>query len=158
MPPPQLKPKGDLLPTSLWMIPYADLLSNMMILFLALFAYGVISIWGFLLDAVLEFWLLAFMVAVVQGGSQALSRSLYAALSPKSRSGEFFAFFSVMAKFSAVLGPLVFVAAIAITGSSRPALLGVFLFFAVGAYILRSVDVEEGRRVARREDEAAATS
>ena len=72
---------------------------------LALVVYAVIATWGFFLDAVIEFWFLAWMVAVVQGGSQALSRSLYADMSPASMSGEFFGFFSIMSKFSAIIGP-----------------------------------------------------
>src|SRR5690606_12639787 len=65
-------------------------------IFLALVAYGIIALWGYFLAAVIEFWFLAWMVAVVQGGSQALSRSLYASLSPASKSGEFFGLFSIM--------------------------------------------------------------
>jgi len=122
---------------------------------LALVAYGIIAAWGFLLDAVLEFWFLAFLISVVQGGSQALSRSLYAAMSPKALSGEFFGLFSVMAKFSAIVGPLVFVASIDIFGGSRPAMLGICGFFVVGLLLLSRVDVEEGKRVAREADELA---
>jgi UMF1 family MFS transporter len=123
---------------------------------LALAVYAVIAAWGFFLDAVLEFWFIAWMVAIVQGGSQALSRSLYAAMSPTSMSGEFFGFFSIMAKFSAILGPAVFAGAVALFGNSRPAVLGVIIFFVVGGFLLAQVDVEEGKRVANEEDEAAA--
>jgi UMF1 family MFS transporter len=92
------------------------------------------------------------MVATVQGGSQALSRSLYAGMSPASESGEFFGFFSVMSKFSAIFGPLLFAGAVAIFDSSRPAVLGLIVFFVVGIWILNKVDVEEGRRIARETD------
>ncbi len=107
-----------------------------------------VAVWGFFLDAVIEFWFLAWMVAVVQGGSQALSRSLYAAMSPTSVSGEFFGFFSVMSKFSSILGPVIFAGAAAIFGSSRPAVLSLVVFFVVGIALLSRVDVAEGRRVA----------
>lgn len=122
---------------------------------LALVVYGVIAVWGFFLDAVIEFWYLAWMVAVVQGGSQALSRSLYAGMSPTSESGEFFGFFSVMSKFSAIAGPLIFAGAVALFDSSRPAILFIVLFFVAGIVLLMRVDVEEGRRVAREADRAA---
>ena len=125
---------------------------------LALVVYSVIAVWGFFLDAVVEFWFLAWLVAVVQGGSQALSRSLYAGMSPTSESGEFFGFFSVMSKFSAILGPLIFVGAVAAFGSSRPAILSVVVFFVVGILLLLRVDVDEGRRVAREADAAAAAA
>jgi UMF1 family MFS transporter len=119
---------------------------------LALIAYTIVAIWGFFLDAVIEFWFLAWMVAVVQGGSQALSRSLYASMSPTSVSGEFFGFFSVMSKFSAILGPVLFAGAVAIFGSSRPAVLSLVVFFVVGIVLLNRVDVEAGQRIAREAD------
>jgi len=119
---------------------------------LSLVVYAVIAVWGFTLNAVIEFWFLAFMVATVQGGSQALSRSLYAAMSPTSQSGEFFGFFSIMSKFSALIGPLVFFVAVQAFGSSRPAVLAIIVFFIAGGFLLNKVDVEEGRRVARAAD------
>jgi UMF1 family MFS transporter len=96
------------------------------------------------------------MVAIVQGGSQALSRSLYAGMCPAPLSGEFFGFFSIMEKFSSFFGPLLFAAAIAVFGSSRPAVLSVILFFVVGGWLLTRVDVDEGRRAAREAERALA--
>ena len=119
---------------------------------LALLIYAVIAVWGYFLNSVVEFWFLAWMVAVVQGGSQALSRSLFAAMSPASKSGEFFGLFGIMEKFSAILGPLVFAFAAATFGSSRPAVLSIIAFFIVGGFLLTRVNVAEGRRVARAED------
>ena len=119
---------------------------------LSLVVYSVIAIWGFFLDSVIEFWFLAWMVAVVQGGSQALSRSLYASMSPAAKSGEFFGLYGIMEKFSAIIGPALFAAAVALTGSSRPAVLSLILFFVVGIAVLSRVNVDEGRHVAREED------
>ena len=133
----------------------ADRMTTKRTIMLALTVYAAIAVWGFVLDSVIEFWFLAFMVAVVQGGSQALSRSLYASMSPKALSGEFFGFFSVMSKFSAIVGPLLFTAAVAVFGSSRPAVLGLIVFFVLGIYLLTRVDETEGRRVAREADRAA---
>ena len=121
---------------------------------LSLLTYTVIVVWGFFLDSSIEFWFLAWMVAVVQGGSQALSRSLYASMAPAAESGEFFGFFSVMAKFSAIAGPMIFAAAVAVFGSSRPAILSVIAFFVIGMILLQRVDVNEGRRVAQEADAA----
>jgi UMF1 family MFS transporter len=121
---------------------------------LALVFYAVIAIWGFFLDSVIEFWFLAWMVAIVQGGSQALSRSLFASMSPASKSGEFFGLFGIMEKFSAILGPLVFAWAATTFNSSRPAVLSLILFFIVGGVLLMRVNVAEGRRVAQAEDAA----
>ena len=121
---------------------------------LALIFYSVIAVWGFILRSTIEFWFLAWMVAIVQGGSQALSRSLYASLSPSSKSGEFFGLFGVMEKFSAFLGPLIFALAVIMFGSSRPAILALIAFFIIGGYLLTRVDVERGRQIARDEDAA----
>lgn len=123
-------------------------------IFVALIAYSFIAVWGFFLNSVIEFWFLAWMVAVVQGGSQALSRSLYASLSPTAMSGEFFGLFSIMSKFASFLSPLVFALAVFIFGSSRPGILSIVIFFLVGMYLLSRVDVEEGKRVAREKDKA----
>ncbi|MCP4425440.1 MAG: MFS transporter, partial [Chloroflexi bacterium] len=85
---------------------------------LALVAYSIIAVWGFFLNAVVEFWFLAWMVAVVQGGSQALSRSLYASMSPPSMSGEFFGLFCIMSKFASFVSPIFFIISVALFDSS----------------------------------------
>jgi UMF1 family MFS transporter len=121
---------------------------------LALLIYSIIAVWGYFLDSVIEFWLLAWMVAVVQGGSQALSRSLYAGMSPAAKSGEFFGLFGIMEKFSAIIGPLLFAIAGAVFGSSRPAVLSLIGLFVIGGLLLTRVDVAEGKRLAHAEDAA----
>jgi UMF1 family MFS transporter len=120
---------------------------------LALVMYAVIAIWGFRVNSTVEFWFLAWMVAVVQGGSQALSRSLYASMTPASKSGEFFGLFGVMEKFASLIGPLLFAMAALIFGSSRPAILSLIALFLIGIVLLLRVNVAEGRRVAQTEDE-----
>jgi len=125
---------------------------------LAILVYIFIAIWGFFLDSVVEFWFLAWMVAVVQGGSQGLSRSLFSTMAPASKSGEFFGLFGVMEKFSAIVGPLIFAFVAVSLGNSRPAVLSIVVFFVVGGYLLTRVDVDEGRRVAQAEDAAAMES
>ncbi|HEX7242602.1 MAG TPA: MFS transporter, partial [Longimicrobiaceae bacterium] len=96
-----------------------------------------------------DFFILAFMVGMVQGGTQALSRSLFATMIPRHKSGEFFGFFSVFSKFAGIFGPLLFAAVIGRMGSSRYGILSVILFFVVGAALLALVDTEEGQRAAR---------
>jgi hypothetical protein len=132
----------------------AERLDTRASIILALSVYAVIAIWGFFLDSTLEFWLLAWMVAMVQGGSQGLSRSLYASMAPAAKSGEFFGLYGVMEKFSAIIGPLLFAAAAATFDSSRPAILSLIVLFLVGILLLTRVDIDEGRRVAREEDAA----
>jgi UMF1 family MFS transporter len=94
------------------------------------------------------------MVAVVQGGSQALSRSLLSGMVPAAKSGEFFGLFGIMEKFSAILGPLLFAWAATTFGSSRPAVLSLIVFFAVGGFLLTRVNIDEGKQVAQAEDAA----
>ena len=122
-------------------------------IFLGLAVYTVIATLGYFMKTAAHFFLLAGLVGMVQGGTQALSRSLFAALVPAHKSGEFFGFYSVFEKFSSVLGPLLFAGTIAVTGSSRNAILSVIAFFVVGAFLLALVDVEEGRAAARRAEE-----
>jgi MFS transporter, UMF1 family len=124
-------------------------------IFLGLVAYAVISVLGYFMTNATHFYALAGLVGMVQGGTQALSRSLFASMIPQHKSGEFFGFFSVFEKFAGIFGPLIFAGTIAVTGSSRNALLSVIGFFVVGAALLWLVDVEEGKRAARQTDRAA---
>jgi UMF1 family MFS transporter len=118
-------------------------------LFLGLLAYTVISILGYYMTNATHFYILAGLVGMVQGGTQALSRSLFASMIPQHKSGEFFGFFSIFEKFAGIFGPLIFAGTIAATGSSRNAILSVIGFFAVGAALLALVNVEQGQRAAR---------
>ena len=127
----------------------ADRIGAKRAVFLGLLAYTAISIIGFYMKTARDFYVLAFLVGMVQGGTQALSRSLFASLIPAHKSGEFFGFYSVFEKFASILGPVLFSITIATTGSSRNAILGVVVFFAVGAAILARVNVDEGRQMAR---------
>ena len=117
-------------------------------IFAGLLVYTGISILGFFMRTATHFYVLALLVGMVQGGTQALSRSLFASMIPPHKSGEFFGFYSIFEKFAGIFGPLLFYLTIELTGSSRNAILSVILFFAVGALLLWKVDVEEGRRQA----------
>jgi UMF1 family MFS transporter len=96
-----------------------------------------------------DFFVLAILVGTVQGGTQALSRSLFASMIPPHKSGEFFGFYSIFEKFAGIFGPLLFDLTIAATGASRNAILSVIAFFIAGAALLYFVDVEAGQREAR---------
>lgn len=126
-------------------------------IFLGLLAYTVISILGYFMTTAAHFFILAALVGVVQGGTQALSRSLFASMIPPHKSGEFFGFWSVFEKFAGIFGPLIFAGTIAMTGSSRNAILSIIGFFAVGAAILALVDVEAGRRAIETERQETRT-
>jgi MFS transporter, UMF1 family len=117
-------------------------------LFFALIVYGCISVLGYFMTATWHFFALAFLVGIVQGGSQALSRSLFARMIPKQKSSEYFGFFAVFEKFAGVAGPAVFAGSIALFGSSRAAVLSVIVFFVLGALVLSKVDVAAGEAAA----------
>ncbi len=121
---------------------------------LALGVYALIAIGGYFIETSLHFWLLAFMVATVQGGAQALSRSLYGRLAPKAKTAEFFGFYDVSSKFSGILGPAIFGVVGQLTGSSRLSIVSLVVFFLVGATLLLFVDEEQGIRLAEAENRA----
>jgi UMF1 family MFS transporter len=106
--------------------------------------YALISVGGYFMSTAIHFWILAFMVGLVQGGTQALSRSLFGAMIPKKRSGEFFGFFSMSDKFAGIVGPLVFAWVGALTGSSRFGIVSLVVFFILGGLLLLNVDTKRG--------------
>ena len=122
---------------------------------LGLVVYVGICVVGYFMTTGTHFLILAILVGTVQGGTQALSRSLFASLIPRDKSGEFFGFFGTVEKFAGILGPATFAAINFLTGSSRGAIIAIIGFFVVGGVLLALVDVQEGQRIARSEEEAA---
>jgi UMF1 family MFS transporter len=121
-------------------------------------AYTLICIAGFFMKTPAHFYALAIMVGVVQGGTQALSRSLFVTMVPRMRSAEFFGFFSTGEKFAGVIGPVIFGVIGQLTGSSRWGIVSVTFLFISGAVLLWRVDEEEGRSVAQTAVEAVPLS
>jgi UMF1 family MFS transporter len=98
------------------------------------------------------FYIAGILAGIAMGSSQAASRALMAELTPASREGEFYGFYGLCGKFSAILGPLVFGLVTLLTGSQRWAVLSVGVFFITGWILLRLVDVEAGRASVARHD------
>jgi UMF1 family MFS transporter len=119
---------------------------------LGLAAYVGICVVGYFMRTGWHFLLLATLVGAVQGGTQALSRSLFASLVPRDKSGEFFGFFGTAEKFAGIFGPAIFGMINRGTGSSRGAILAIIAFFVAGGLLLACVDVAEGQRLARAEE------
>lgn len=117
-------------------------------IFIGLTMYLGITILAYFMTTAAHFYALAVCVGLVQGGTQGLSRSLFASMIPKAKSSEFFAFFSVFERYAGILGPAMF-AIVAGDGSSRTAILSLIVFFIAGMLVLAKVDVAEGQRVAR---------
>lgn len=118
----------------------------------ALAVYCLVSIWGYFMATAVEFWLLAVMVGLVQGGSQALSRSLFGNMVPKAQTAEFFGFYDMSSKFAGLVGPLMFAVVGQLFGSSRLSIVSLIVFFIVGGLILSRVNEEEGMVLARSVD------
>lgn len=114
-------------------------------IFVGLAVYTGISLGGYFIQTALHFWVLAVLVGFVQGGTQALSRSLFGTLIPKSRSAEFFSFYDVSSKFAGIIGPFVFGLVGQLTGSSRLSVVALVIFFVGGGLILLTVNEKEGR-------------
>jgi UMF1 family MFS transporter len=117
-------------------------------IFLGIAGYVAITFLGWQMKTGREFLILAALVGTVQGGTQALSRSLFSRMIPAARSGEFFGFFAIFEKFAGIFGPLLFSVAIYATGSTRTAILTTLVFFIAGGLLLLKVDVARGEREA----------
>ena len=115
---------------------------------LGLACYMVVSIGGFFIKSAVHFYALAVVVGLVQGGTQALSRSLFTTMVPKAQSSEFFGFFSTGEKLAGIVGPALFGLVGQLTGSSRWGIISVVFLFVTGAVLLCRVDEQEGRSVA----------
>lgn len=116
---------------------------------LAIGVYTLACIGAYFMNTSKEFYALAIIIGLVQGGVQALSRSLYARLIPSSRSAEFFGFYNMLGKFAAVLGPFMVGAVSIATGDHRLGLLSIIILFITGAVLLLKVDVVAGERAVR---------
>lgn len=108
-------------------------------IFLTLGLFTGITLYARFIEHAWQFWLLGALVALVLGGSQALSRSLFSRLIPRDKSAEFFGFFAISNRFSAILGPLAFALFADLTGSTRNAVLSLTFFFALGSLLLLKV-------------------
>jgi UMF1 family MFS transporter len=101
------------------------------------------------------FLLAGVAIAIVLGGTQALSRSFFSVLIPRGRAGEYFALYNACERGTSWLGTLVFGLVFQLTGSYRPAIVSLIVFFAVGLVLLLRVDTERGIREAAAEPATA---
>lgn len=112
-------------------------------IFIGLSVYVLVSVFAALMTTAWEFYVLAAMIGLVQGGVQLLSRSYYARLVPAERAGEFFGFYNMLGEFAAIIGPVLIGTVSLLTGSPRASILSVILLFAVGAALLTQVKPAE---------------
>jgi UMF1 family MFS transporter len=120
---------------------------NAIIVSLVIWAAVVIYAYRFL-NTVPEAWFMAGVIAIVLGGSQALSRSLFSRMIPPGKEASFFGLYEVSERGTSWMGPLLFSIVIARTGSYRQALLSLIFFFVVGLIVLAITDTDEATRQA----------
>jgi UMF1 family MFS transporter len=101
--------------------------------------YAAVTVWGYRMHAVWEFYVLAGTVGLVQGGVQSLSRSYYARLIPRDRPAQFFGFYNMLGRFAAVLGPVIMGGVSYATGNPRLSILAIIVLFVAGAALLLRV-------------------
>ena len=121
-----------------------------LVITLVIWLGALVDAYAFLRGAV-GFFVLAAAIAVVLGGSQALSRSAYSLMIPKGRESEYFSVYEVSERGTSWLGPFLFGAALQWTGSYRVAILSVVVFFLIGLALLVGVDVRKAALEARHE-------
>ncbi len=143
------------LPCTLLMGRLADHHGARPVLLGGLGVYTLICILGFFLHTAWQFYVLAALVGTVQGGCQALSRSLFGSMVPRHKSAEFFGFYSTSGKFAGIAGPLIFALVGMIMGTSRLSILALIAFFVGGGALLLRVDLDAGRAQARAAERAA---
>jgi UMF1 family MFS transporter len=107
---------------------------------IGLVVYIGVTLWAYKLHQVWEFYAIAVIIGLVQGGVQSLSRSLYARLIPEDSSAEFFGFYNLLGKFAAVIGPALMGGMAYWTHSTRLSILSLLVLFAGGAILLLFVD------------------
>ena len=108
-------------------------------LYFGVAVYVAVTVWAYFMTSVIEFYVLAVVVGLVQGGVQAISRSLYARFVPAARSGEFFGFFNMLGRFAAIVGPSLVAVTGLLTGSSRLGILSVIVVLVIGMVLLTFV-------------------
>lgn len=111
-------------------------------IFLGLAVYVGVSVWGVFLSEPWEFFGIAVLVGMVQGGVQALSRSYYARLIPEAESGEFFGFYNLLGKFATLIGPPLF-GLFGLWFGQRYSMLAVIILFVAGGLLLARVREEK---------------
>jgi UMF1 family MFS transporter len=115
---------------------------NAIIVSLVIWSSIVIYAYAFL-NTVFEAWIMAGVIAIVLGGSQALSRSLFSKMIPEGREASFFGLYEVSERGTSWMGPLLFSIVIARTGSYRQALLSLIFFFIVGLIVLAMTNTDK---------------
>ena len=115
-------------------------------LYIGIAIYGLVSLYSYFMSSPIDFYVLAVVIGLVQGGVQALSRSLFASIIPPEKSGEYFGFYNMLGKFAAVLGPLLIGIMVHLTGNARLGMPSVIVFFISGGLLLTRVQTPDSNQ------------
>ena len=124
-------------PCAIWSGKLAERFGSIRIIKIFILIYCGICFYGYLLDSALDFWILAVLVGMCQGGIQALSRSYFGKLIPKKESSEYFGFFDIFGKFADFFGPLIISLCALIFHSSSYGVLALIVLFLIGFILIR---------------------
>ena len=124
-------------PGTLIILKISDLFSIENAIKFCLFTYLVITYFAYNLYSVQEFYMIAILIGLAQGGIQALSRSYFAALIPENRSSEYFGIYNMLGKFAALLGPILLGLVTFYTSDSRIGIASISIFFFVGIFLFQ---------------------
>jgi MFS-type transporter involved in bile tolerance (Atg22 family) len=127
--------------------PYRTLLGCLAVWVLLLFA-------AFFVTTIGQFWCMGFVVALVLGGTQSVSRAVMGLMTPEKQAAEFFGFFNLSGKAASPMGPFLFGTILALTKSPHIAILSLLVFFVVGTLLVIRIDIPRGQREARAADAA----
>lgn len=106
---------------------------------LTIAVYALVTIAATQMQVETHFYVMAIVIGLVQGGIQALSRSVFGQLIPPEKSGEFFGFFNMIGRFSSILGPVLIALTGLVSNSSRVSILSLLILFGIGAWLLNRV-------------------
>jgi UMF1 family MFS transporter len=118
-------------------------------IYIAIWVYIGLCVGGFLMRNEVQFYGLAVTIGLVLGGIQSLSRSLYARLVPENKPAEFFGFYNMIGKSSAVIGPILMGWVSVWTGNPRYSIISIVVLFTIGLIFLTRVDEAAGQRAAK---------
>lgn len=117
----------------------AEKVGTLKVIRVSILVYCGICLFGYQLDQSWEFWVLAVVVGMAQGGIQSLSRSYFGRIIPKKESNEYFGFFDIFGKFADFFGPLILSFCAFAFGSSSYGILGLLVLFVTGYILLRRI-------------------
>ena len=136
-------------PATLFFAKLAEVWETKKAILTAILIYLFIVLWASVMSKAYEFYMLAVMIALVQGGIQALSRSYYAKMIPAGYAAEFFGFYNFLGKLAAILGPMLVGVVALSSGSSRAGIASIAIFFILGGGLLMMVDEKKTARQVR---------